>query len=122
MQAVKDFVQILKQNATVLQYVGSRLYLEETSNIINDCIVYHPSILLDDGIKEIWRVQVDTITAEPDRGLQIDKACRDSIVTIGDSPLTSVVMQAEVNGGGHLFNYENNRHYTTTYYEILARK
>lgn len=122
MQAIKDFVFMLKQNATVQQYVGSRFYLEETSNITNDCIVYKPSILLDDGIKEVWRVQVDIITADPERGLSIDQACRNTIATIGDPPLTSVILQAEVNGGGHLFNYENNRHYQTSYYEILARK
>ena len=76
MQTVAAVIDILRQNESVSQLIGNRIYPFDTADISQDCIVYVATPLEDDKVKESWRVELTILSKQLANAYAIDAACR----------------------------------------------
>lgn len=89
---------------------------------VKDCIVYKLIPQTDDGIKEQSRLEITIITHDIGLGLNILEALKNILVTVGDMPKTSNILEISLNGGGCLENLETNTIHHKAYFIIKSRR
>ena len=122
MEAIKQIVSVQKADEAVHALIGGRIYPFYTADLSQDCVVYVPTPIEDDGIREVWRVEITIISKSIENSMIIDSAIRKALLTIADNQLTNSILQVALNGGAMLKNYETETFHNTGYYYVVFRK
>lgn len=106
--AVKEILAILKADQLLKELLGasitdSKIYLNDTINK-NDSIVYKYVLLSNDAIKVQSRLEIDCISSNYEKGMQILTKVQQLLLTSGDTPLTNKLIEVTQNGGGYVFD------------------
>ena len=123
---VSEIISILSNDTTLRALIGStitdtRIYPLKTMNNY-DCIVYKNFPVSDNGVKVQERMEINIIASTYKKALDIAERVNELLLTIGDTPLTSTVLEVELNGGGINYKLETDKVHRTLFLDILYRR
>lgn len=123
---VSEIISILSNDTTLRALIGStvtdtRIYPLKTMNNY-DCIVYKNFPVSDNGVKVQERMEINIIASTYKKALDIAERVNELLLTIGDTPLTSTVLEVELNGGGITYKLETDKVHRILFLDILYRR
>ena len=123
---VSEIISLLSADSTIKTLLGAitgdtRIYPLETKSL-NDCIIYKHIPVSDDGIKTIDRLEITIIASTYAKSLQIEDRVKSILLTKGDTPLNTSILEIELNGGGALYDGERNKVHRILFLNILYRR
>lgn len=86
-----------------------------------DCVVYEEYPTSSDKVREITRLTVNIIAGSKAKSIEIEDEIKTAVLTLGDNPLSTNVLKAELSGGGNLYDYDRQKHHRTLYFTIYRR-
>ncbi len=84
-----------------------------------ECAVYSFNTTMYNAARREARMQVKIAAASMLRGLELERALDEALVTKGDAPLTASCLSCQRNGGGWL--EDGDFHIRIAYYDLVFR-
>lgn len=105
---VEETLTILKSDKLLKELLeasitDSKIYLNDTTSRDNS-ITYKYIPLINDAIKMQSRLEIDCISSNYEKGMQILTRVQKLLLTTGDAPLTNNLIEITQNGGGYVFD------------------
>lgn len=123
---VSEIIKLLTDDTTLKTKLGAttgdtHIYPLYTMNN-NECIIYKHVPVSDDGIKTIDRLEITIIASTYAKTLEIEECVKSILLTIGDTPLNTLILEVELNGGGALYDGQRDKVHRILFLNILYRR
>ncbi len=122
---IKEIINILVNDAQLTSLNGANniypLYLITDSSNNGQGIIYNHHTFSANKITEQHRVEFKIIQSSYSKALQIEERLKYLLLTFGDNPLTNNILQAELNGGGTLFDDDRQKYHIILYFDFISR-
>ena len=96
------------------------LYCQRTDDM-GECVIYDfHTFAQQDGVQRV-RLQTTIIAGTMARTLEREEIIKKAILTFGDEPLSNVILQVALNGGGNIYDDARQMHHHILYFDIIKR-
>lgn len=117
---IEQVLQLLRANQRLNTLIQGRIEPFSIGLAANS-IVYSVTPLTDNRITQTDKLEIHIIADSVANMFAIDNEVRKTILTMGDSPLTTDILQVEINGGGSMEDLTTNTKHLITYYYIVSK-
>ena len=102
------------EDTELKKMIGSNVYPAPT-DCLDDCVLYNfYTEAQSDGAQKV-RLQITIVCSTMEKTLQIEERIKTILLTLGDKPLTTNILQVALNGGGTLYDYAREKHHRILY-------
>lgn len=122
---IKEILEIFKADTTLMGLINGtaaepHIYPMQT-DYLGDCFTYNYHTTAADKITESKRLEITIIAKTLSKTVDIENQIKRLILTLGDTPLITNILQVEVNGGGSLYDNERLMNHRILYFDLLIR-
>ena len=115
-----EAITLMLEDTELKKLIGSNVYPAPT-DCLDDCVLYNfYTEAQSDGAQKV-RLQITIVCSTMEKTLQIEERIKTILLTLGDKPLTTNILQVALNGGGTLYDYAREKHHRILYFDILKR-
>jgi hypothetical protein len=118
---LENIIAALKADSTLHGLIADKIYPLAAEQNKTPCIVYTFSPISDNKIVRIDRLEIRVISKSLITLYETDARVRQILLTMGDTPSVTGILQASINGGGQLYNAGTDETHLFTFYTTISR-
>lgn len=118
---IEEIVSILNNSTVLTSLLGGEHIYPYQTDYLGECVIFQVTPQVDNKAHQTMRMQLSIITKTISKAFEIEKVLKQLLLTKGDEPLTSNILQVEANGGGSLYDYNRQMYHHYIYLDIINR-
>lgn len=118
---IEEIVSILNNSDVLISLLGGEHIYPYHTSYLGECVIFQVTPQLDNKAHQTLRVQLSIIAKTFAKALEIEKVIKQLLLTLGDEPLTTNILQVEANGGGSLYDYNRQMYHHYIFLDINCR-
>lgn len=122
---IKQIISLMNADAALMNLIGgtandTHIYPIQT-DYLGDCILYNIYTSALDKCVQQTRLELTIIASTIAKTIQIEQEVEALLLTLGDNPINSTILQVEVNGGGSLYDTARAKNHRIINFTIISR-